>query len=235
MQLFYTPSLSVPLHTLSEEESRHAIKVLRLKVGDKIFITDGSGDMHQAKITDANAKHCAIEIIETQHDFERRDYKITVAVAPTKNNDRLEWFAEKATEVGIDKIIPILTTHSERKIFNKDRLEKVVVSALKQSLKAYKPQVENLTNFKEAVETKFEGVKLIAHCHDVVSERRLIQELVKKQDNVLILIGPEGDFSPEEVKLAFDNGFAPVSLGKARLRTETAALSVVMNLAFINS
>lgn len=235
MQLFYASEVGLPTHTLSEEESRHAVRVLRMNQGDELYLTDGKGTMHKARISESNIKHCKVSIVETYSQYEKRPYQITMAVAPTKNNDRLEWFAEKATEVGIDTIIPVLCAHSERKVLNAERLRKVVTSAVKQSLKAYMPEVQELTPFKKLVSTAFDGVKLIAYCEDGPQGRLLIKDYVKAEDNVLILIGPEGDFSPEEIELAFANGFKPVGLGKSRLRTETAALNCVMNMAFINS
>lgn len=233
MHLFYTPGIVPPQHTLSEEESRHALRVLRLGHGDRVLLTDGRGTMYTAEITVAGPKECTVTVIETMPGYCKRGYLLAMAVAPTKNSDRFEWFLEKATEVGCDVFIPLLTSHAERRVFRSDRSVKVITSAVKQSLKAWHPALEELTSFKEVVSRPFDGVKLIAYCGGGY-ERKLLKDCVVSGDNVLILIGPEGDFSDGEVALAVSNGFTPLSLGNSRLRTETAALAAVMGVAFIN-
>jgi 16S rRNA (uracil1498-N3)-methyltransferase len=234
MHLFYTQNILPPLHELGEEESRHCVKVLRLGRGDRINLADGSGTMYTAEITDANPAHCRVKIIDSVANWGRRGYGLTMAVAPTKNIDRYEWFIEKATEVGCDRFIPMECTHSERRVVKRDRLTKVAVSAAKQSLKAYLPAIDEMTPFNQVVAMPFDGVKLIAHCIDDLPHK-LLRDCVDAGDNVLALIGPEGDFSPEEVALATAHGFIPLSLGDSRLRTETAALATVMGVAFINT
>jgi 16S rRNA (uracil1498-N3)-methyltransferase len=222
MQLFYIPEIAGSNITLSPSESKHAIKVLRLVTGDTVRIIDGRGGFYKARIVDQNYKKCTIEIIETQQEFGKRDFHLHIAIAPTKNIDRLEWFIEKATEIGIDEITPLLTEHSERKIVKPERLEKIIISAIKQSIKAYKPKLNEMTPFSKLISTYFAGEKYIAHCYE--EERPNLINRVTKGNDVLILIGPEGDFSPDEVRQAWEAGFTGVSLGESRLRTETAGV-----------
>ncbi|HYQ56948.1 MAG TPA: 16S rRNA (uracil(1498)-N(3))-methyltransferase, partial [Draconibacterium sp.] len=230
-QLFYVPSILGTEVVLNETESKHAIRVLRLEADDEIELIDGKGGFYKAKITDANPKKCKLSIIGSQTEFGKKDFHLHIAIAPTKNIDRTEWFLEKCTEIGIDEITPILSDHSERKVIKPERLEKILVSAMKQSVKAYLPKLNELTKlsdlFSQATQTK----KFIAHCYD--GEKPHLKNVVKPGDDVLILIGPEGDFSPEEVKLALENGFEEISLGDARLRTETAGVVAchIVNLA----
>ncbi|MBR2451859.1 MAG: 16S rRNA (uracil(1498)-N(3))-methyltransferase [Rikenellaceae bacterium] len=232
MQLFYAPEITLPEYTLPEEESRHCEKVLRKVVGDTLHLTDGVGTIYTARIL-STGKRCTVRIEQQTENFEQRPYHLTMAVAPTKNIDRFEWFAEKATEVGIDRIIPIECEHSERRIIKCERIDKIVVSAMKQSLKAYKPEVAPMTPLKKVIEMPFEGKRLIAHCEKSES-RQLLKDVVKAGDNVLLLIGPEGDFSMSEIEAARKAGFIEVSLGEMRLRTETAALTGVIHTSFIN-
>ena len=234
MLLFYAPDITPPLYTLTEEESGHCVRVLRLREGDRLHITDGRGTLYEAEVVDPHPKRCTIRIVEEHPEWEKRPYQLTVAVAPTKNIDRIEWFVEKATESGIDHIIPTLCDHSERKVVKRERLDKIAISAMKQSLKAYLPQIDELTPLRQVLTMPFEGTKLIAHCEED-AERVFIGERLVAGDKVLILIGPEGDFSPEEIVLARENGFVEVSLGGCRLRTETAALAATMYTAFVNS
>lgn len=234
MQLFYTPNITIPYFTLCEQESQHCVKVLRMGVGEQITLTDGRGTLFTARITEPNPKKCVVEVLSHIDEFEKRHYNLVMAVAPTKNSDRFEWFAEKATEVGIDRVIPIDCRHSERRVLKTERAQKVMTSAVKQSLKAYHPVLDQMTPVREVIKTPFDGVKLIAHCEKARGDRRLIGELVKKGDDVFILIGPEGDFSTEEINFAVENGFKEVSLGDARLRSETAALAATMFVSFIN-
>lgn len=228
MHLFYTPDISGNLHTLEVEESRHAAGVLRLRCGDIVHLTDGRGTLYRSQIIDPSPKACSVEVLEIIENYGLRPYRLHVAVAPTKNIDRYEWFLEKATEMGIDRITPILTSHSERKVVKHDRSLKVVLSAVKQSLKAYVPRLDELTPFKELIQELIgtDCAKYIAYC-DRDIERINLASHVEPQGDYVVLIGPEGDFSPEEVSLAMETGFKPVSLGESRLRTETAALFAV--------
>jgi 16S rRNA (uracil1498-N3)-methyltransferase len=221
MALFYVPALSSG-YVLPEEESQHAVKVLRLQAGDALTIVDGTGGFYKARITNPHPKHCAFEITDTILEYGKRDYRLHIAIAPTKNIERLEWFIEKATEIGIDEITPIVCRFSERKVIKAERLEKIIVSAAKQSVKAYFPILNPLTTFDELVKNNKSSRKFIAHCYE--EDKRLLQGEIHKSENVLILIGPEGDFSKEEVQKALTLGFIPVSLGNSRLRTETAGV-----------
>jgi 16S rRNA (uracil1498-N3)-methyltransferase len=231
MQLFYVPNISGSEIILDETESKHAIRVLRLQKGDQIQVVDGKGGFYLAEIADANPKKCRLTIVNSALDFGKRNFHLHIAIAPTKNIDRFEWFLEKATEIGIDEITPLLTSHSERKTINAERLEKILVSAMKQSLKAYLPQLHELTTFKELIINNKTENKFIAYCEEI--QKIHLKDLATKGNNTLILIGPEGDFSPEEIKLAIENGFKVVSLGESRLRTETAGIVAchIVNLA----
>lgn len=236
MHLFYTPDITGDNYTLNEEESKHAVRVLRLKAGDVILLIDGAGGFYTAEITDDHQKHCSVKIIESKKEFEKRNVRLHIGIAPTKNIDRTEWFIEKATEMGIDEISLLDCSNSERTIVKPDRLQKVAVSAIKQSLKAYLPAINDMVDFKKFIHasTDFEGQKFIAHCHS----RDVLPHLKTKYSagqNALILIGPEGDFSLEEIKLATGNGFAEISLGTSRLRTETAALYACTTINILNS
>lgn len=222
MQLFYTPGITGQSYLLEETESKHVLRVLRMAKGDRINLVDGKGNFYVVKITDDNPKHCRVEVISQIKDFEKRTHYLHLAVAPTKNTDRFEWFLEKATEIGIDEITPVLCDHSERKILKYERLEKVMIAAMKQSLKASLPRLNELTPLKKILHSRFEGKQFIAHCYEQ-DKLQLKNELAGSRSN-LILIGPEGDFSEEEVKLALQKNFVPVELGKSRLRTETAAI-----------
>ena len=230
MALFYVPNIA--LNVLPEVESQHAVKVLRLQNGDKITLVDGTGGYYEARITNPHPKHCGFVIIETKPEFGKRDFKLHIAIAPTKNIERLEWFIEKATEIGIDEITPIICRFSERKIVKEERLEKIIVSAAKQSLKAYFPKLNPLCTFDDLLKNHHASQKFIAHCYE--QDKRLLQTEIKKSKDILILIGPEGDFSVEEVEKAIAGGFVPVSLGDSRLRTETAGVVACHTVALIN-
>lgn len=234
MQLFYAPDIVPPHHTLSEEESKHCVRVLRLGVGDELHLTDGRGNLYRCRVTDPNPKRCAVETVETIAEYGRMPYGLTIAVAPTKNIERFEWFLEKATEVGVTRIVPVECDHSERRIIKYDRELRVITSAVKQSLKAYHPALDELTPLRRLIASPFDGRKFIAHCDDNAAHRRYLASEIGKNENILILIGPEGDFSPEEINFALENGFEPVMLGPQRLRTETAAVTAAVMAAVVN-
>ena len=234
MQLFYAPDVTLPLYTLNDEESKHCVRVLRLRQGDTLHLTDGRGSLHRCEIVEAHQHHCTVKIVETQSEYGRRPYSLTMAVAPTKNIDRYEWFLEKATEVGVDRIVPIECDHSERRTIKHEREERVITSAVKQSIKAYHPTLDEMTDIKKLISAPFEGRKFIAHCDSSFEKRDYLPSIIKKTENILILIGPEGDFSPEEIKFALENGFEAISLGNQRLRTETAAVAATVMVATIN-
>lgn len=225
MHVFYTPDIAVSPE-LPEEEAGHCLRVLRLGVGDEVMLADGKGTFYRAAISAASGKRCQVRVTETlpQEPFWKGRFHL--AMAPTKNMDRTEWLAEKATEMGLDELTFLNCRFSERKVIKTERIEKIVVSAMKQSLKAWKPVVNELTDFGAFVGRDFPGQKFIAHCYE--GEKPLLKEVLEPGQDAVLLIGPEGDFSPEEVAKAEAAGFRAVSLGKSRLRTETAALVGVM-------
>lgn len=232
MHLFYTPDIKSSLE-LPEEEVGHCLRVLRLGSGDHITLTDGKGSFYDAVITTTTNKRCQIQIEHEEVQEKIWDGHLHLAIAPTKNMDRIEWFAEKATEIGFDELTFLQCRYSERKVLKEERIEKILVSAMKQSLKATKPLLNGLTPFKEFIKQPFAGQKFIAHCHPG-AEKPLLKHILQPGQDALVLIGPEGDFSEEEVALALQHGFQPISLGKARLRTETAALVACHTLNLLN-
>lgn len=231
MQIFYTPAIAIKPE-LPEEEAGHCIRVLRLGEGDEIVLTDGQGSFYKAAISRAHPKHCEVTLLESWKQPDLWNFNLHIAIAPTKNMDRMEWFVEKATEIGINAITCLNCRFSERKEIKPIRLEKILVSAMKQSQKATLPALEGMTDFKKFVATPFDGRKFIAHCEE--GEKPLLKHTYQPGENALILIGPEGDFSPEEIKLAQENGFEPISLGESRLRTETAALVACHTIHVLN-
>jgi 16S rRNA (uracil1498-N3)-methyltransferase len=234
MHVFYTPDLQDQAqYTLNEEESKHCSKVLRLSTGDKVFLVNGRGGLYEAEIETESKKHVGLLITKTTKEYQKRNHHLHIAIAPTKNIDRLEWFLEKATEIGIDEITPIICERSERKVVKEDRLLKVITSAVKQSLQAYHPLLNPAITFSQLLQQQTTATKLIAHCIDD-AERSYIKDLVQPLNSYLILIGPEGDFSPQEITTALQHGFMPVTLGTTRLRTETAALAACFELNYIN-
>lgn len=234
MQLFYAPEISLPRYTLSEEESKHCTRVLRMTIGDELHLTDGRGNMYRCKVVDDNAKRCTVEVVETMAEYEPLTYGLVMAVAPTKIIDRFEWFLEKATEIGVTEIYPIECDHSERRQIKDEREEKVITAAVKQSLKAYHPKLHPMTSVREVMAMDFDGEKYIAHCDSSFGEKAYLGKLIKKGGRNLILIGPEGDFSKEEINFAAQNGFKAVTLGRERLRTETAAVVATAIVSTIN-
>ncbi len=233
MQLFYNSDIKQGDITFffDKEESKHIVKVLRKKESDKIFITNGLGFLFESEITLASEKKCEVKI--TKESFQEPDKFYThIAVAPTKMNDRLEWFLEKATEIGIHEITPIICDHSERKVYKIDRAEKIIQAAMKQSLHYYIPKINEPISFSQFVKSNIGGQKFIAHCEE--TDKKSFKNEVKKDEKITILIGPEGDFSTKEINLAIENHFIPVTLGNTRLRTETAALVACHTIALIN-
>lgn len=234
MQLFYNPTITQNGETFfcDKEESKHIVKVLRKKEGDNLYVTNGLGFLFKTEITLASDSKCMVKIVSSEKS-EASKYHLHLAVAPTKMNDRFEWFLEKATEIGISEITPIICDHSERKVVKTDRFDKIILSAMKQSLHYYLPKLNEPISFKDFVkqQTK-EGLNLIAHCEE--TDKKSLKEVVKPNENVTILIGPEGDFSEKEIKLALENEYIPVTLGNTRLRTETAAVVACHSVVFIN-
>jgi 16S rRNA (uracil1498-N3)-methyltransferase len=231
VSIFYTPYIQSPRFILDEQESRHAIKVLRLQVGDKIRLIDGKGGLFLGLIEQAHPKHCEIRVLE-QLEQQERSFHLHIAIAPTKNMDRIEFFVEKATEIGIDRITPLLCSHSERKIIKKERLIKVAIAAAKQSVKARIPQIDDIVTFDAFIKTNKSELCFIAHCEE---EKKIqLKTAYTVAQNALILIGPEGDFSHPEIELASQHGFQAVALGNERLRTETAGLVACHTINLLN-
>jgi 16S rRNA (uracil1498-N3)-methyltransferase len=234
MQLFYTPDIdpSLPQYFLSEEESKHAVRVLRLVVGDEVTLIDGKGGLYKAEIRDAHPKRTILQINSVTTGFNKRNHYLHIAIAPTKNLDRVEWFLEKATEIGIDEITLIICQRSERKEAKAERLDKIITSAIKQSIKAYHPVLNAPVALSQFLKHPFNGQKFIAHCDE--GEKISLAQSIEKQSRYLILIGPEGDFTPAEVDAALQNGYKAITLGESRLRTETAALEACFEVNFLN-
>lgn len=232
MNSFYISNITENYVQLTSEESKHCIKVLRLSKGDHVQLLNGKGSSFEAIIQTADQKACMLEILKEDKHPNYRSYHLTIAIAPTKNTDRFEWFTEKAAEIGIDKIVPIICKHSERKEIKNERLEKILISAMKQSEQKYLPELTRQQPFKELVMQSFNGDKLIAHCEP--GNKKTLRNSITPGRNVLILIGPEGDFDPTEIKLALENGFIPVSLGDSRLRTETAGIVACHTAYLVN-
>ena len=233
MQLFYNSSLSetATSFVFDKEESKHIIKVLRKKESDILFVTNGLGFLFKTEIALASDNKCTVKIVS----FEKQEtpkFHLHLAVAPTKMNERYEWFLEKATEIGIQEITPIICEHSERKIIKTDRFQKIIESAMKQSLHYYLPKLNEPIRFKDFIKTKKSGQLFIAHCEETC--KKLLKNELKTSQDTTILIGPEGDFSVKEIQLAVENNFIPVSLGSIRLRTETAAIVACHSVVFIN-
>ncbi len=234
MQLFYNNTLieSSTEIKFSREESKHIAKVLRKKEGDILHITNGKGILFMANITFSNPSQC-IAVIDSYEKQEARAYRLHLVVAPTKMNDRYEWFLEKATEIGIDEITPIICDHSERKIIKPERFERILLSAMKQSLQCYLPKLNPAISFSDFISQKNNDQLLIAHCEE--TQKQSLKTTLQSKSNTTILIGPEGDFSSEEIQMALSSGYTPVTLGETRLRTETAAMVAAHSVAFINS
>jgi len=233
MYLFYCPDIEKS-QTLSEEESAHCVRVLRYSAGDEILITDGRGTTYTAQITNPHPKHCDFEILTREKQEPHHHFHLHIAIAPTKNVERLEWAVEKCVEIGVDEITPLLCRFSERKQLRTDRLEKIILSAAKQSLTPYLPVLHELTPYDEFIKTQAERNQqcFIAHCYK--DEKRFLKEEIEQGRDVLVLIGPEGDFSEKEVTDALALGFIPVSLGNSRLRTETAAVVACHTAVLLN-
>lgn len=234
MQLFYNPEIDKNTNqfTFDSSESRHIAKVLRRKIGDELNITNGKGLFFKAIITDDSPKRCMVEIKSSKTVYPKKHW-LHMVVAPTKMNDRYEWFLEKATEIGVNEITPVICDRSERKSIKIERCQKVVQSAMKQSYQAYLPKLNPAVSFDEFMEADMQGLLFIAHCED--NERYELKRKIAPDQPITILIGPEGDFSPNEIKIAMNKGFLPVSMGQNRLRTETAAIVACSMVNMVNN
>ena len=233
MHVFYTPDITPADYILNEEESRHCMKVLRLAIGDTVHLIDGRGGLYEAEIVSESKRNVSLRVLRTTTEYQKKNHSLHIAVAPTKNIDRLEWFLEKATEIGIDQITPLICDRSERRIVKEDRLNKVITSAVKQSLQAYHPVLNEAVDYNSFISKQSADYKMIAHCIDG-EPRNFISEISAPGKSYLILIGPEGDFSPNEITLALQNDFKPLTLGNTRLRTETAALAACFEVNYLN-
>lgn len=224
MQLFYHPQITEQDRevTFSKDESRHIVKVLRKQEGDQLYLTNGKGWIFTTVLTYTNPRECRVKVISSEQEPPPA-YHLHMAVAPTKMNDRFEWFLEKATEIGVHEITPVICHHSERKVVKLERFKRVLQSALKQSLHTHFPILNNPIPLSDFIDQAREGQRFIAHCEDA-AEKKIFFEEIQKNGKLTILIGPEGDFSKEEIRSALESGWIPVSLGKSRLRTETAAI-----------
>lgn len=229
VRFFYVPD-AAQVNELPADEAMHAMRVLRLKGGDELFLMDGVGNFYRAQVTIAATHHCYYEILEVLPQERQWKGHFHLAIAPTKMMDRIEWMVEKATEVGVDEISFLNCAFSERRVVKNPRVEKIIVSAMKQSHKAWKPVLNEMITFAHFIEQPRSGVKYIAHCYDEIPRVNLFDELRKTPDEteMTVLVGPEGDFSIDEVRQAVDHGYQSVSLGTSRLRTETAGLAAVM-------
>lgn len=233
MQLFYTSEInsSISEFSFDKEESKHIVKVLRKKEGDILHVTNGLGFLFITEIILASEKKCTVKI-NTIEEQPRTDFNLHLAVAPTKMNERYEWFLEKATEIGIHEITPIICDHSERKVIKTERFDKIIQSAMKQSNQFYLPKLNDPISFKDFINQKHSGLLFIAHCEE--TQKKLLKEVIQPNEKYTILIGPEGDFSEKEIVIALQNNFIPVSLGNTRLRTETAAIVACHSIVFAN-
>lgn len=232
MQMFYIPDLDGDLVQLDGDESRHCVRSLRMTAGDTIYITDGRGTLAKGMIVSPDAAGCTVQIAKRDYRQRRAAYSLHLAIAPTKNADRIEWFVEKAVELGIDEITPLITHNTERTRLNHSRLEKIAVSAMKQSLQCHLPLIHQETPIEAFVRDTAATAKIICHGH--YEHPLQMWQACRRGDDAAVLIGPEGDFTDEEIELADRAGYRPVTLGSSRLRTETAALAAVCTIAMIN-
>ena len=229
MELFYANEVSGSYCRLDAEESGHCVRVLRHRAGDPIDVIDGEGTLYHCRLTDDNPKGAEAQILEARVGWNAHPYHLTIGCCPTKNNDRFEWFVEKATELGVDRIVPLIGERSERKVYKPDRAARIALSATKQSLKARIPEIVEPITVKDFIPSEDKSLKLIAYCFEGEQKRTSIKRALEafKGTDITVLIGPEGDFSPEEAQLAIQNGYIPIHLGNSRLRTETAAVTAV--------
>jgi len=233
MQIFYAPGISGNKYFLNDKESKHCIRVLRMDKGDPVRLIDGKGNLYEGIISDPDKKECGISITTVIHDFEKRDYRLNIAISPIKNPERFEWFVEKSVEIGINEITPLICHNTEKQSIKTERINNLIISAMKQSVKAAKTELNESYIFTEFIGKITKEVKMIAHCNETIS-RKSIADVCFKNNDAIILIGPEGDFTQDEIRLAIANGFISVHLGRSRLRTETAGVAACHSIYFIN-
>jgi 16S rRNA (uracil1498-N3)-methyltransferase len=233
MQIFFAPDIDGNSYTLDENESKHCIRVMRMTAGSPVRVIDGKGNLYEAKVTDPDPRRCSLTVTSIIRNFETRNYNIHIAISPLKNYERFEWFIEKSVEIGVDEITPLICGNTEKPGIKRERINNLIISAMKQSLKSTITILNEPVSFKDFIKTGYSGKKMIAHCHSD-KDRKKIGEIYSKGDDTLILIGPEGDFTTEEIRSAVDAGFNPVHLGKSRLRTETAGIAACHSVYYIN-
>jgi len=233
MQIFYAPGINGNIHVLDERESGHCIRVLRLKNGSRVRLVDGTGSLFEGYVSDPDPRSCVITITSVSRDFEKRNYRLHIAISPIKNHDRLEWFIEKSVEIGIDEITPLICRNTEKPGIKSDRLNNIIISAMKQSIKALRPVLNEAVSFSGFQKLDIGGIRMIGHCN-LNEMRNGIAGVYRKGEDAVILIGPEGDFTEEEISEAVGNGYKPVHLGPSRLRTETAGIAACHSIYFIN-
>jgi 16S rRNA (uracil1498-N3)-methyltransferase len=233
MQVFYAPDITGGAYTLDERESKHTIRVLRMKKGSSVRLIDGKGNLYEGIITGPDPTGCIIDIQSVIHDFEKRNYRLHVAISPLKNPERFEWFVEKVVEIGVNEITPVICKNTEKPGIKTERIRSIIISAMKQSLKAYEPQLNPVESFGEFINENHAGKLLIAHCYGDLKRSR-ISEVYARGEDALILVGPEGDFSKEEIEKAVSKNFTQIHLGNSRLRTETAGIAACHSIYFIN-
>jgi 16S rRNA (uracil1498-N3)-methyltransferase len=233
MQIFYAPEIDGNSYILDEKESKHCIRVLRMTKGTAVRLIDGKGNLYEGVISNPDQKKCLINITAIISDFEKRNYNLHIAISPLKNAERFEWFVEKSVEIGIDEITPVICKNTEKLKIKTERINNIIVSAMKQSIKASRTKINETLSFEDFVRKDYPGEKLIAHCGSE-GERLKIDRVYSKGDEVTIIIGPEGDFSESEIVMAMTSGFRQIHLGKSRLRTETAGIAACHSIYFIN-
>lgn len=233
MQVFYAPEIKGDTYTLDENESKHCIKVLRMTKGSGVRLIDGKGNLYEGIISNPDKKVCEVSITRIITDFEKRDYSLHIAISPIKNPERFEWFIEKSVEIGVNEITPLICHNTEKQSIKTERINKLIISAMKQSLKAQKTKLNNSCLLSEFLKQDSKRIKIIAHCNETIS-RKSIADVYSKNNDATIMIGPEGDFTQDEIRLAIANGFISVHLGRSRLRTETAGVAACHSIYFIN-
>ena len=233
MQVYYAPDVSGDIYILDEKESRHIIRVLRMKKGDFVRLIDGKGNLYEGRIADDAQKKCTIKILTAIKGFEKRHYRLHIAISPLKNNERFEWFIEKSVEIGIDEITPLICRNTEKPGIKPERIRNIIISAMKQSLKAQDTLLNPPCSFSDFLNKNSEGIVMLAHCNSK-TERKSISDVYRKGVPAVIMIGPEGDFSEEETEMAVSKGVIQIHLGNSRLRTETAGIAACHSIYFIN-